>query len=225
MVSTVTAKPNDRVIRQWVLDEFEWAPDVDASRVGVTVEDGCVTLTGAVGSLAERLAVRRAATRIRGVTNVRDDVAVLSAAASGWPGDAELQASAQQALDAMQALHGSIRVEVHEHVAVLTGEVEWDHQRRLACGLVCRLGGVAHVDSRIALAQRPSAPDTLERIRKALLRTVTLDGARIDVSVLGNAVTLTGRVRSASQRRQAEDVAWNAPGVTTVRNLIGVRGT
>lgn len=69
-----------------------------------------------------------------------------------------------------------------------------------------------------------TSPCSLERIRKALLRTVTLDGARIDVSVLGNAVTLTGRVRSASQRRQAEDVAWNAPGVTTVRNLIGVRG-
>ena len=224
-MSTVTTKPNDSVIRQWVLDEFEWAPDVDASRVGVTVEDGSVTLTGAVGSLAERLAVRRAATRIRGVTHVRDDVAVRPAASTGWPGDAELQTSAQQALDAMEALRGTIRVEVHDHVAVLTGEVEWDHQRRLACGLVSRLNGVARVDSRIALAKRPSAPDTLERIRKALMRTVTLDGARIDVSVLGNAVTLTGRVRSAWERRQAEDIAWNAPSVTTVRNLIGIRGS
>lgn len=224
-MSMVTFRRTDHDIRQWVLDELEWTPEVDASRVGVEVEGGSVTLSGAVDSLAERLAAQRAAARIRGVTDVHDDIAVLPASSAGRPSDVELQESAQRVVDAVQAPPGTIRVEVHEHVVVLTGEVEWDHQRRLARGFVSQLRGVAHVDSRITLAKRPSAPDTRERIRKALLRTVTLDGANIDVSVLGNAVTLTGRVRSASERAQAEDVAWNAPSVTTVRNLIGIRGS
>jgi len=224
-MATVTSRRTDHDIRESVLDELQWAPEVDASRVAVEVDGGFVTLSGAVDSLTERLAAKRAAQRVRGVTNVHDDIAVLPVSSDGRPSDAELQEAARRVLDAMQALPGTIRVEVHEHTVALTGEVMWDHQRRLARGLVSQLRGVAHVESRITLAKRPSAPDTQERIRKALLRTVTLDGGSIDVSVLGNAVTLTGRVRSASERAQAEDIAWNAPSVTTVRNLIGIRGS
>lgn len=224
-MATVTSRRTDHDIRESVLDELQWAPEVDASRVAVEVDGGFVTLSGAVDSLAERLAAKRAAQRVRGVTNVHDDIAVLPVSSDGRPSDAELQEAARRVLDAMQALPGTIRVEVHEHTVALTGEVMWDHQRRLARGLVSQLRGVVHVDSRIALARRPSAPDTQERIRKALQRAATLEGAVIDVSVLGNAVTLAGRVRSASDRALAEEIAWNAPSVTTVHNLIGIRGS
>jgi len=61
-----------------------------------------------------------------------------------------------------------------------------------------------------------------QRIEEALRRIAQADADRIAVDVRGGEVTLHGRVRSWSQREEAEQTAWAAPGVTRVDNEIVV---
>src|SRR5689334_6238558 len=67
----------DRKLQEDVLAELAWDPSIEASRIGVEVEHGIVTLSGHVPSFAEKEAARRAAQRVSGVKGVAVDVHVV----------------------------------------------------------------------------------------------------------------------------------------------------
>jgi osmotically-inducible protein OsmY len=57
----------DTQVQQDVMAELNWEPAVNAARIGVSVKDGIVTLTGHVTSYAEKWDAERAAKRVPGV--------------------------------------------------------------------------------------------------------------------------------------------------------------
>lgn len=57
----------DQSLKQTVVDELVWDPSVNEAHIGVTARDGVVTLTGHVGSYAEKQAAEQAAGRVSGV--------------------------------------------------------------------------------------------------------------------------------------------------------------
>lgn len=58
---------DDITVRRHVLVELRNAPLIDAERIGVSVENGVVTLTGDVRNFAEKCIAERVAFRVRGV--------------------------------------------------------------------------------------------------------------------------------------------------------------
>src|SRR5690242_2795449 len=67
---------SDRDVQQDVMRELDWEPSVDRTRVGVTVKDGIVTLTGHVSSYWEKYAAEKAAKRVAGVKAVANELDV-----------------------------------------------------------------------------------------------------------------------------------------------------
>jgi BON domain len=67
---------SDQSLKQAVMDEFQWEPSVDAAHIGVTANNGVVTLTGDVGSYAQKSAAERAAGRVVGVKAVAEELEV-----------------------------------------------------------------------------------------------------------------------------------------------------
>ncbi|MCX2887724.1 MULTISPECIES: BON domain-containing protein [Pseudomonas] len=63
---------NDLDLRDLVLEELEFTPDINAASIGVTVQDGVVKLEGKVHLLREREVVERAAWSVPGVSKVED---------------------------------------------------------------------------------------------------------------------------------------------------------
>ncbi|WP_169580604.1 MULTISPECIES: BON domain-containing protein [Microbacterium] len=217
---TVIAR-RDRDVRDSVQNELEWMPQVEASRIGVSVEDGAVTLSGEVDDFAQRVAAKRAALRVRGVRTVIDHLTVYPK--RGWPvSEREIAGEVERALKAAVNVPDTVKAEIQDHTVVLTGEAEWDYQRRAAKRAVRELRGVYAVSDMIALAPRPTAPDTVDRIRSALARNALVDAGRIDVSVAGTSVVLSGSVTSWAERREAERAAWGSPHVTHVDNRVTV---
>ena len=58
---------NDLTLHENVISELEFEPSVNAAHIGITAESGMVTLTGHVGSYAEKLAAERVVERFKGV--------------------------------------------------------------------------------------------------------------------------------------------------------------
>lgn len=212
---------SDEEIRTAVADELQWTPEVNSVNIGVSVNGGAVTLSGEVKTSSERIAAKDAALRVTGVTAVADDLVV--AHSTSHPTDTEIATAVGSTLRwADDVPHEAVKAEVRDGVVVLTGEVEWDHQRRGASRAVQRLTGVRKVDNRMTLKRRPSGTDTRERIEKALVRNAIVESNAIDVSVDGNTVTLTGTVGSWAEKTQAGLAAWSSPHVDRVNNQITV---
>jgi len=66
----------DSELRREVERELEWEPSVDERRIGVSVMDGIVTLTGEVSSFGEKWRAERAVERVAGVRGIANDLEV-----------------------------------------------------------------------------------------------------------------------------------------------------
>ena len=67
---------NDVGLKNAVEAELAWVPSVDAAHVGVTAENGIVTLSGHVPTYAQKLAVENAVKRIKGVRGLAEELEV-----------------------------------------------------------------------------------------------------------------------------------------------------
>lgn len=222
-MSTLLQHDSDYKTREAVEAELRWTPQLsDAADIGVAVHDGIVTLSGEVSSYAQKLAAGKAALRTKGVTAIANDVSVRYTA--------EMYSDAHLAGDAKDALRLNtlvprdvIDVEVRNHVIFLTGKVDWEYQRRAAQRSVEGLRGAHGVVNDIALRPRIESGETHDKIRKALVRNANIDANRINVSVRGTEVTLTGTVSSFAEKKQAAIAVWSSPNVTTVYNELKIQ--
>lgn len=218
---TITPNRTDPVIQEDVIEELSWTPQVNSAHIGVSVNEGAVTLNGQVGSYAERIAAKNAALRVDGVSTVADDIQVETTGPRR--SDTQIAESVTSALSWSITVPDTVKAEVRDHVVILTGKADWDYQRRAATHAIEHLGGVVFVDNRIELTHRPTTIDTTDRIHKALLRSAAIDADAVTVSVNGAEVTLTGQVSSWVEKKQAEHAAYSSPSVSSVRNNLTIR--
>jgi len=135
---------HDLDVRNDVRDELEWSADVDGAGIGVVVEDGTVLLAGQVRDYAQRVAARRAALRVRGVRAVVDGLTVR--AESAWPASgADVAKELGRLFRWTTDIPETVKAEVVDHTVTLTGQVDWDYQRRAARRAVENLRGVRAV--------------------------------------------------------------------------------
>ncbi|MCV7229576.1 BON domain-containing protein [Mycolicibacterium komossense] len=220
-MSVSTGNRSDQDIQTAVQDELDWTPEVDAAGIGVAVDDGVVALSGEVSSYPARLAAKRAALRVRGVTAIVDNVSVHSNWSTSVT-ETDIAKEVEHALRWMSNVPDTVKAEVEGHDITLTGAVTWDFQRRAAQRAIQHLKGVHYVNNLVTLTPRASVPDAEQRIRNAINRNAQLDADTITVVVSGNEVTLTGTVASWAEKREAERAAWASPHVSAVHDRISV---
>ena len=214
---------DDRQLRLIITDELDFEPSVDASHVNVGVGNGTVTLTGSVGSYAEKRAAKKAACRVRCVRFVTENIAV-NCPASKSLNDAELGRRSRDTLAWDARVPAGIKVEVKQGWVRLIGTVDWHFQRQAAESAIGRLSGVVGVTNLIEIRESPVAYDIGKAIETALNRSGELETGTIRVVLKGNnMVTLEGKVRVCSERLVAERAAWSAPGILTVENHLIVQ--
>lgn len=213
---------SDIELQRDVLDELEWEPSLDSAEIGVTVDDGVVTLEGRVSSFPEKLAAERAAQRVAGVKAVANDLEVVRRGA-GARADAEIARAAADAVAWNASVPADrIKLAVSKGWVTLEGEVGWQYQREAAQDVVRRLRGVRGVVNNLILRPQTSAAEVVSRIEAAFRRSAEIDAKRVQVQMQGDVVTLLGHVRSWAEREEAGRTAWAAPGVANVVNRIAV---
>jgi osmotically-inducible protein OsmY len=216
---------DDVTLRRDVLAELEYDPSIDARKIGVAVEDGIVTLTGEVSTFAEKWNAERAVERVEGVRAIVNKIEVKIV---GDYSDADI---AREAADALRwnlmVPPGKVIPKVENGYITLTGEFNYDFQRRAAEKAVRYIPGVKGVINLITIKPKVEAEEIKKSIKQqideALKRMATVDAENIQVEVQGSEIILRGTVRSWAERHEAEKAAWSAPGVTSVKNYITVR--
>lgn len=212
----------DAELRNEVLNELSWDPLIPETRIGVAVSDGVVTLSGHLDSYEEKVAAKQAAERVAGVTAIAVELDVIPPGAHRRS-DTEIAAAMQQALSWNSSVpHERVRVSVEKGWVTLSGELDWNFQRRAVERMVRPLKGVVGIVDNIRLKTQ-AAPENLQaRITEALTRQAVREAKRIEVAVDGSIVTLIGHVHSWAEKTAAEGATWSAPGVSRVNNQLTV---
>jgi osmotically-inducible protein OsmY len=209
-------------LQERVTNELVWDPQVTSSNIGVTSNDGVVTLSGFVNSYSERMAAEEAALRVYGTRGIANELVVRLA---GERIDPDIAKDAVHALSFNLSVPKTIKVSVRNGLLTLEGSCEWNFQRRAAESAVAHIAGVKGVTNFVIVKPHLSAGLVRDKIEAALRRSAIVDSKNIRVSTAGSTVTLSGRVPFYSERREAERAAWAAPGVTEVINDVIVTPT
>ncbi len=210
----------DAQIKKDIQEELDWDPAVRATDIGVIVKEGVVTLTGHLGSFAEKQAAEQAVQRVGGVKAVAIEMDV-HLHTDDARSDTDIAAAADHALQWNTSVpRGKVRLQVEGGWVTLSGGVDWDYQRRAAEHAVQNLVGVVGVTNRIAIEPHVSPVDIQKGIEGALTRHAEREARHLQVLVDGSRVTLKGRVHSWAESQAAQGAAWSAPGVTRVDNQL-----
>lgn len=212
----------DSKLKEDVMAQLSWEPNLEENQIGVTVEGGVVTLSGVVNDYAQKTAAERAVKKVDGVKAVAEEIEVKY-------GDAFKKSDKEIAKAAVHALEWNIAVpeekimiEVKEGGVYLTGEVKWNFQRDAAKKSIEHLIGVKYVVNNITIKQEVKVADIEEQIKKAFERSADVEAEHITVEVDGNTVTLKGSVHTLAQKDEARSTAFNSPNVYVVRNELKV---
>jgi osmotically-inducible protein OsmY len=142
-MTTASLTGTDVRLREAVIRQLDWDPEVDDSAIGVSAKDGVVTLTGFIDTYAGKLGAERVVKRVRGVRAVANDVVVRLKVDRTDP---DLAADAARAVD--------------DDVVTLSGTVESWPQRDAAERAAGSAPGIRRVDNQVRVVA--SEPYELE---------------------------------------------------------------
>ncbi len=185
-------------------------------------EAGVVKLSGTAASYDQKVAAEEAIERIKGVTDIVNDVSVLPPERIGD------EAITKEVLDALRRCawieDSKFSVETVNGVVFLRGIADSEREKREAEKDARWNAGVRDVVNEIVVRPPLKAGDPeIERdVREALVKNTRIDPTEINASVVNGEVRLTGRVPSYVLKRVAEYVAFTVPGVVNVINELVV---
>jgi osmotically-inducible protein OsmY len=214
---------SDAQIQQAVLQELKWDTRVEETDVGVEVDQGVVTLSGAVRNYAKKLAAAQAAHRVAGVLDVANDIQV-RVPGSGAPTDTEIAQAVRRALEAdVEVPEERIQSTVTSGIVTLTGSVNFWHELEDAGRAVRHLTGVRGLINCLSIsAPLRQAEDVRHEIEAALERRADRTAHNIHVTVEDGTATLSGPVHSYAERQAATWAARFAPGVHAVNDRLRI---
>ena len=223
----------DPEIQEDISKALRWNPLVEHSTIAVAVEDGAVTLTGTVGSAAEKNEAVFDAW-VSGVTSVdastlevegwaRDDD--LRTAGAVIKDDAQIRAAVEDALFTdPRVAAANVETEVDDGVVTLRGSVTDLRAKRAAANDARNTIGVTGVVNRLKVRGRSGLSDDEieQRIRGALTRDPFVERYEIGIQVVDREVYLTGSVDSYFEKSRVDTAAAPIPGVDRVHNSVDV---
>lgn len=213
---------SDNDIERDVAAELRFRPDIDERDIAVRVNNAVVALSGFTRTYLDKQRAEEIVKRVDGVAGVANDIDVRLGSGDGLT-DPEITRAAVQAIRAgAPGVGENVKVLVHHGHITLEGKVEWFYLKEAAEQAVRALHGVSGVTNSITIQPAVEPGEIRQRIEAAFRRSAQIDADRVTVDAHGGDVTLRGRVRTWTEREEAEQTAWSAPGVTRVKNEIVV---
>jgi osmotically-inducible protein OsmY len=217
--------PNDEDLRQTVTAELTQDSRVNATEVAVTALLGHVTLTGTVPTFAQKQIAEADAKDVVGVAWVSNDLLVGPVRRS----DSNIRDDILASIGMDEALWDQgITVRVNNGIVILLGTVNRGYDRLRASTVAGRIRGVKGVVDNLTVNWDREYRDgelmlkIADRIKTDFLLVPAKD--RIKVTVDQGRVTLTGTVYNWGERREADRITSETPGVRSIDNRLEVQG-
>ena len=120
---------SDSDLKKAILDELNWEPSVESAHIGVTAKNGVVSLTGNVDAYGQKSAAERAASRVKGVKAVVENIEV-KISSDYQRDDEDIAAAAVDRLGWNSSIpEDAVKVKVEGGWVTLSGELTWQFEK------------------------------------------------------------------------------------------------
>lgn len=213
---------HNETLKNEVLEAIRVEPLLKGVLIDVSADEGIITLFARVDSYVKKRAAEQVARIVPGVHAVVGKINVEFGSIDKKTDEALASEVLRTICLSPDIFENSINILVEDGWVTLAGNVKFIAQKEEAERVVYHLAGVRMITNNISV--QSESEDDLEKttIQNDLLRNWAIDDQEIEVSVLGNQVTLKGKVQSLYQKDTAERIAWNAPGVCNVHNRLTI---
>jgi osmotically-inducible protein OsmY len=202
------------------MEEPKRDPSIKATRIGVKVDNGAVTLSGYVENYAQKWGAERAAQKVCGVKALAVEIEVVQQGLNNRS-DADIARTAKNVLEwTINWLKVCVKVIVENGWVSLSGELDYEYQRQLATASVRHLIGVTGVTNQTAVKPSLTSRVIKSVIQAALKRRALIVAEKIKTTVNGGNGNLSGVMQSWSEGDMVSDSAWSTLGVTHVTDNI-----
>ena len=215
-----TVHMTDKMLRDAVIAQLDFEPEVNPAGIGVAAEDGVVTLSGSVDDYAQKGAAEKAAKRIIGVKGLANELRVRMVSERT---DTDIAKDAIYLLECdVHFLGSKVIVTVEDGLLTLEGTVEWNFQKVAAEKAMQCIRGVKAAANLIEVAHAVSPADIQKKTEEAFRRSADVDARQIKTPTRDQVAVLSGNARSWSEGAEVERAAWSVAGVVRVGDLIVV---
>lgn len=213
---------NDSDLQKNVIDALKWDPGISHEHIGVSVNNGVVSLFGTVPSFIEKYEAEKVASKVIGVQAIVEKIEVKLPYVMIRDDDSIAKAILERFKWSVSVPENEIKVTVSNGGVKLTGSVDWEYQRKTAEKLVRELTGVKFVTNSISIKPKINSINIKDKIEQALFIATERESNHINVDVDGSVVTLSGNVKSLSDLKLVEGTVWGCPGVTKIKDHLKV---
>lgn len=231
---------NDEEIRAEVEQKLKMDAQVKSNMVDVNVEEGNVTLTGAIGSSYEKSLVKDLA-RVTGVESVNvdelevhpeyDNAMFQNNAIETLTTD-EIKNAINSALQYDPRVpEQKISVSIDGSTAILEGSVLNLNSKLAAGSDALNTAGISQVENNIEVQRKvvvkPKVPTTDEaltkRLKYSIMRDPYVEKTTVNVKVNDGFAILNGEVDSQFEKEQLNQIARNVKGIIAIKNNVTVK--
>ncbi len=223
----------DEEIKKRIVDELYWDTRVDASKVGVRVDGGKVTLTGTVPNYNAKLRAETDAYAVTDVIWVENRITVTYPPRLTVPTDEDIRQSVIRNLSDDPDLEKTdIRVSVKNGIVTLEGSVDAYWKKWEAEYTTCAVRGVCDIVNKVTVVPTMQIADRViaDDVEAAIERRRNVNIEDLDIRVENGVVTLSGTVADWDARRAAINAAEFTKGVVdvvdelTIQPMVSVSG-
>jgi osmotically-inducible protein OsmY len=208
---------NNAELQADVMDAIKWEPLLYATEIGVTAEDGVVSLTGEVDSYIEKMEAENTAKKVIGVKILIKKIEVKTPTKE-LKTDSEVASKILKALKRIRSLpKGQVIVNVVNGEVTLSGQLPWNYISVDTKNALRYISGIKSITNDIKIKSDSHDPIEQKDVKNALRRSF-INHYDINVKVSGTAVTLSGKTISLGQKEEAERITWKTPGIWHVNN-------
>ena len=215
----------DETIKKRVVDQLYWDGRVDASNIEVEVDNGTVTLKGAVPNYTTRHDAVLDAWFVNGVKKLKNEIEVKYPSTVKLPDDNQIKSIIDNKLFWSPYLNASdIDVSVESGFVKLEGTVDSYWKKKRVEEITSMVDGIYSIENKLAVVPSESIVDKTiaDWVVDAMDRNMHVDPDNVTVRVEDSIVTLTGTVSDWLEYRAAMNAAEYTTGVTDVIDLLKI---
>jgi len=147
----------DEAIGKDVREELKWEPLLHDACIAAAVKDGVVTMSGKASNYRAKLAANQAATRVKGVKTINDNIEVCLPVYDCLD-DRIINIEINNAFRWHGAVpHDQITATVKNGIVTLTGQADEQYRQEAALNAISHLRGIKNIINHITVGQQPKA--------------------------------------------------------------------